>query len=201
MAIELYGCENTGYRHTGADRTREISLPHDIGLAALDVRCDSTKWNWQIIKIRQVRDVNCQLSQDQIQLLPLNYALRQQQRSVTQANFEVNRILRIVLFAAKTHIFACGHVCKCVGPVQRRHQLFKFIRSHARCIQAANDRAHTCTCNRINRYAISLELFQYANVRRSTSPATAQHQADLRPVSHFSGNSVCTLTPRHRLAQ
>ena len=176
--------EKSRHRHAGANGRRKITVAEHDRLAFGDVRRDGAKRNRQCIEVLDVRGTDRQLTQQQIESLPFDDALRQHEVGTLQTEFEFDRKLAIVLLAAKAQFLAHRLVRQCRCPVERLDQRFEFGRAHARCVKATDDRAHARSGDRIDRNLQTLEFFQDANVRRPARTAAAEHETDARPFGH-----------------
>jgi len=65
--------KDTGHRHAGPDRLRQVAATDDPQVTGFDIGRNCPERDWQLIKIIDVRDRQCQFTKQQIELLPLNH--------------------------------------------------------------------------------------------------------------------------------
>ena len=137
---------------------------------------NGTKRYWQLIEVADMRDVDGQLTQDQVQLLALHQSQGQFELTAMQPQVQIDRVMLLVLLAPQAQVAAVRFIGQPVGPIRACDDLFELGGAFPRGIETADDRAHARSGDRVNRDMQSLQLTQNADVRGAAGTATAQHQ-------------------------
>ena len=189
-ALALRGREHARRRHARAHRRDEVAGIHHDRLAGFEIRRDGAKRNRQTVEALDLRDRQRRIAQHLFELLPLHQAGRQHEPRLLHAEREAHQEVALVLLAAEAELLARRAIAKRVLPVQRANQRLDLGARHAGGIQAADDRAHARTGDRVDRHAHLVQYFQHADVRRAACTAAAEHQADARPLTFGSMRSL-----------
>ena len=174
--VELHRCQDARDRHAGTYCKCQIAPTHHVRVAGFKIRCDGAKWDRQLIEVLYVGHGQCQLAQYQVELLALNDAERQLECAALQSDIEIDRELLLVLLTPEAKIATFGFVGQAIDPVRGSEHLLQFSRTHARGIEATNDRTHARAGNGVDGDTQSLEFSQDANMRRTSGASAAEHQ-------------------------
>ena len=150
----------------------------DHALAGADVRTDATEWNRQVVEALDVPGRQQQAPEQQVELLTLHDAARQQHAPVAQAELEIEQVAEILLLAPHRHVDALRVVAQDVLPVDRGDDRLDLVGGVADRIEAADDRANARTGDRTDGNALALEHLEHADVRATARTASAEHEAD-----------------------
>ena len=124
-----------------------------------------------------------QLAQQQIEFLPLDDTLWQDQVSAAQPQFEVDGELAVVLFPPEAQKLATRPIVQRRRPVERCRKCLELAGAHAARIQTTDGGAHAGTGDDVDRDALLFEYLQHTDMRGAARPAAAQYQANAQPLA------------------
>ncbi len=133
-AVAFDRCEDSGRGEACAHRGRQISRTHHDGLARFQIRRHGAKTRGQLVEARDVRHRQSQPAQGLAELLSLDQPFRQLDVAAAQPQGKLDEKVLILLFAAKSEIFARRPVAKGVLPVQRSHDRLDLTSAESACI-------------------------------------------------------------------
>ena len=155
---------------------------HDVHLPRLDIGCDRAKRYGQLVEVPDVGYGQRQVAEYEIELLPLHNTEWQVRPSSFETDIKMQRIVPRILLASESQVAALRLVGHRFRPVHFLDQSLQLLHTHARRVQAADDRTHARARNGINRYMHALEFAQHANVRGAAGTASAKYQPYSQPV-------------------
>src|SRR5579885_861190 len=101
---------------------------------------------------------------------------------VLQAEFEIGRVVALVLLATKGTRRVGQFVAQRPVPVDRLDESVDLVPRHAGCVESSDQPAHAGASDVVDRYVVLLKPPQHPDVGQAERAAALQHEADGRPM-------------------